>query len=286
MRRLAFCAAVSIASFSLFPSHCAARLDSDTAVSNEAGPTVSTTQPATSPTPAVAPVVAVATPPAGKGGQVMPARFGMAVKVSPLGLGIEAATPLTYHTNLRVGANAFSYSHGFNESGVNYNANLNLRSVESHLDWFPFAGAFHLSPGALFNYGNQVTGNASVGGGQAFTLGSTKYVSGSTSPISGTGKIGFNKIAPSFLLGWGNLLPRSPKHFTVPFEFGAVFEGMPKATLSLAGSACSSSGANCQNIGNDSSFQNNVIAQQNKLNNDMSFLKAYPVISLGFGYKF
>jgi len=56
----------------------------------------------------------------------MPARFGMAVKVSPLGLGIEAATPLTYRTNLRVGANAFSYSHGFNESGVNYNANLRV----------------------------------------------------------------------------------------------------------------------------------------------------------------
>jgi len=216
----------------------------------------------------------------------MPARFGMAVKVSPLGLGIEAATPLTYRTNLRVGANAFSYSHGFNESGVNYNANLNLRSVESHLDWFPFAGAFHLSPGALFNYGNPVTGNASVGSGQSFTLGSTKYVSGPTSPISGTGKIGFNRVAPSFLAGWGNLLPRSPKHFTVPFEFGAVFQGVPKATLNLAGDACNSTGGDCHNIGNDSSFQNNVIAQQNKLNNDMSFFKVYPVISVGFGYKF
>jgi len=286
VRRLVFCAAVSIVSFSLFSYYCAAEVDSDTAPSAQSGPTANAVQPDANSATAAAPVLAVTTPPTVKASHVMPSRFGMAVKVSPLGLGIEAATPLSYHMNLRVGANAFSYSHGLNESGVNYNANLNLRSVESHLDWFPFAGAFHLSPGALFNYGNQVTGSASVGGGQAFTLGSTKYVSGATSPITGTGKIAFDRFAPSFLMGWGNLLPRSPKHFTVPFEFGAVFDGVPKATLSLTGSACSSTGSNCHNIGNDSSFQNNVIAQQNKLNNDMSFLKAYPVISLGFGYKF
>jgi len=39
-------------------------------------------------------------------------------------------------------------------------------------------------------------------------------------------------------------------------------------------------------VATNSAIQSNVVAQQNKLNNDMSFFKAYPVISLGFGYKF
>jgi hypothetical protein len=163
---------------------------------------------------------------------------------------------------------------------------LSFRSVETHFDWFPFAGGFHLSPGLMVYNGNQIKANASVSGNQSFTLGGTTYISDTSNPITGTGKIGFNKVAPTFLLGWGNLLPRSEKHFSVPFEFGMVFQGSPQATLSLAGNACDSTGANCHNISTDATFQNNVIAQQNKLNNNMSFFKVYPVLSLGFGYKF
>ena len=36
-------------------------------------------------------------------------RLGVAVKASSLGVGIEAATPLTQRSNLRAGFNVFSY---------------------------------------------------------------------------------------------------------------------------------------------------------------------------------
>lgn len=35
-----------------------------------------------------------------------------------------------------------------------------------------------------------------------------------------------------------------------------------------------------------SSVQKDVIAEQNKLNNDIKAFKVYPIISVGFGYKF
>jgi len=216
----------------------------------------------------------------------LPSRIAVGVKISPLGPGIEVATPVTYRSNLRFGFNAFSYGRGFTSDGIQYNANLNFRSVETHFDWFPFAGSFHLSPGAMVYNGNQLTANTSVGAGQQFTLNNVNYISDPASPVSGTGKVDFNKVAPTFLLGWGNLLPRSHRHFSVPFEFGAVFAGAPKTVLNLTGSACDTTGANCANVATDPAIQSNVVAQQNKIKNDISFLKAYPVISVGFGYKF
>jgi len=283
VRKAALLIAVSMMSFSnLFPTRCFAQTGPSavTSESKSASDAPDAGGAATG-TPAVE-----ATPAAAKGGAAMPSRLGIGVKMSLLGAGVEVATPVTYRTNLRVGFNAFSYSHGFTNDGVNYAASLNFRSVETHFDWFPFAGGFHLSPGVMVYNGNQIKANAAVTSGNSFTLGGTTYISDAANPITGTGKIGFNKVAPTFLLGWGNLLPRSSKHFSVPFEFGMVFQGAPKATLDLAGNACDSTGANCHNISTDTTFQNNVIAQQTKLNNDMSAFKVYPVISLGFGYKF
>jgi len=214
-------------------------------------------------------------------------RIAVGVKAGLLGFGVEAATPLTARTNLRFGFNAFSYGRNFTNDGINYDASVSFRSVESHFDWFPFGGAFHLSPGLMIYNGNKITGNASVAGGQQFSLGDTDYMSDTANPISGNGKIAFNKVAPTFLVGWGNLLPRKEgKHFSVPFELGVVFSGAPKSTLTLIGNACNPDGTGCHDISTDSTFQSNVVDQQNKLNSDMSAFKVYPVISIGFGYKF
>jgi hypothetical protein len=86
-------------------------------------------------------------------------------------------------------------------------------------------------------------------------------------------------------VGWGNLLPRSAKRFTVPFEVGFVYQGAPKTTLNLTGSACDLSGANCRNAINPL-IQSQVQAEQRKISNDIDFLQVYPIVSIGFGFKF
>ena len=230
-------------------------------------------------------VVDRSTAPAQKG-RIFASSLGVAVKASLLGAGVEVATPITFRTHVRVGFNAFSYSRGFSDNGVHYNANLSFRSFEAHFDWFPFAGRFHLSPGLVVYNGNQIKANAAVPAGQQFTLGGASYTSDSADPITGTGKIGFHQVGPTFLMGWGNLLPRGHQHFSIPFEFGVLYQGSAKTTLHLTGSACDSSREFCHNITADPTFQSNVIAQQNKLNNNLSFFEVYPIISLGVGYKF
>ena len=213
-------------------------------------------------------------------------RLGIAIKASSFGVGVEAATPLTYRSNLRVGFNIFSYDRGFNEDGISYAAQLRFRSTEAHYDWFPFGGGFHLSPGVLIYNGNQLTANASVPGGNTFTLNDTTYTSDPSDPITGTGKVDFVKAGPMFTVGWGNLLPRNHRHFSVPFEVGFVYTGSPRAALNIGGSACDASGLFCQSVSSDPTFQANVQSEKNKLDHDMSAFKFYPVISIGFAFNF
>jgi hypothetical protein len=136
-------------------------------------------------------------------------KVGIGVKVSTLGAGVEVAVPLLRKLNVRGGFNAISYGHNFHQDGILYAGNLSWRSGEASVDWYPFGGPFHLSPGLLAYNGNKITANASVPGGQDFTLSGVTYMSGVSDPILGTGKLDFTKVAPTFRLGFGNLVPRS-----------------------------------------------------------------------------
>jgi hypothetical protein len=49
---------------------------------------------------------------------------------------------------------------------------------------------------------------------------------------------------------------------------------------------CDSPGVNCRSVTSDSNVQSQILSEQTKLNNSMSFFKLYPIISIGFGYKF
>ncbi len=214
--------------------------------------------------------------------------FGIGVTASTLGVGAQAAVSVTKYSNLRAGFNAFNYSDTFSKDGVAYSGTLSLRSVQVTWDqYFPHLGGFHISPGALIYDGNAATGNASVPGGQSFTLGGTTYYSSSANPIAGTGSLTVAKAAPMVLVGFGNLLPRSSRHFGISAEAGVVFQGSASARLNLTGSACLDvTQTACRNAATDPSVQSNVQAEQTKLNNDISPFRFYPVVALGFSFKF
>jgi hypothetical protein len=235
-------------------------------------------------------VIALAPPCFGQSGDLP--RFGAGVKLSTLGIGIEAATGVTRQSNVRGGANFFDYNRGFTQDGIHYGAQLRLRSVEAHYDWFLGHG-FHVSPGLLIHNGNRVEGSATVPGGSSFTLGSRSYTSSPANPVAGTAEIDFskNKANPMLTAGVGNLLRRSGRRLSIGFEGGVVFESAPNATLNLSGSTCL--GLVCQNIASNSQIQSDIQSEQNKINNGtppfdtvQKVLKYYPVISIGVGYRF
>jgi hypothetical protein len=184
-------------------------------------------------------------------------KVGIGVKVSSLGAGVEVAVPVMHKLNVRAGGNFISYGHTFHKDGVQYAGNLNWRSGEASVDWFPFGG-FHVSPGLLFYNGNKVTATASVPGGQSFTLNGTSYTSDATKPITGTGLVNFTKVAPKITLGFGNLIPRSGRHWSILGEVGVAYQGSPKAGLALQGRACNS--GTCVDAATDPTVQSNIAA--------------------------
>jgi hypothetical protein len=212
-------------------------------------------------------------------------RFGIEGKGSTLGVGIEAATAVTSRSNVRIGFNAFGFGVNKTKDGISFDARLKMRSLQATFDYYLWHG-LHISPGALLYNGNTVTASVSVPGGRSFTLSGTTYYSDANNPITGTGDVAVWKTAPMILLGYGNLLPRNGRHFTANFDVGLVYEGAPAVTLNLNGGTCNAQGLSCQTVSGNPSIQSSIQSEQAKLSHDLRLLKFYPVLSVGFGWRF
>jgi len=210
-------------------------------------------------------------------------RVGFGVSIGTLGPGLEVAYEITPRINVRSGFNYFPYNLNVTTNGIIYGGSLNLQSGEVHLDYFLWR-SLHVSPGLLFAPPDLLTASMNVPSGESFTLAGTQYVSGST-PVAGQAALKFNSVAPSILFGFGNLVPRGERRFSFSFEAGGAFRGSPTVPMNFAGSVCDSTGANCQSVSIFPGFQGSVSAQQTKFQNDISFLKFYPIFSIGFGFK-
>jgi hypothetical protein len=214
--------------------------------------------------------------------------FAVGVKAGTLGIGIQAAAQVANRVNVRGGFNVFNYSNSFTESGTNYDASLNLRSVEANLDLL-IGGGFRFSPGILLYNNNNLSANLSAPAGQQFSIGGVTYVN-DTPPISGTGSISFNKFSPMLAIGFGQMVPRSGRHFSVQFDMGVVFEDAPTVGLTYGGNACvlAPNGAKvgCAPINLQPSIVANITSEQTKVSDALKILKYYPVMSLGFGWRF
>jgi hypothetical protein len=155
------------------------------------------------------------------------------------------------------------------------------------LDFFPWRGKFRLSGGATVYNNKGFIGSLDVPNGNSFTLGNDKYYA--SGPLVGTGnfKLGGN-FGGRVSFGTGNLIPTKGR-FTFQSELGIEFVSAPTVALGFTGSVCTSAqGANCAsptNVSNFTQFQTDVTAEQNKLENDVNFVKFYPIVSIGIGYR-
>jgi hypothetical protein len=202
-----------------------------------------------------------------------------------LGIGFQVGTALASRINLRGGANFFNYNNSLSKDGAVYAGTLQLRSVEAKVDLFVIGG-FRFTPGLLLYNNNNITATASVATGQGVTLGGTTYYSSQSDPIRGTAALTLNKFAPTLGIGFGNLLPRSARHFSLSTDLGVVFQGSPQFALGLTGTACGTpNGTNCQPASN-ATVQASVDQERAKIQNDASPFKYYPELSVMFGWKF
>ena len=210
-------------------------------------------------------------------------KLGVGVSLSPLGIDIEAAEPLSPTMNVRAGFNTFGHSDSVQINGINYNAQLNLHSVETLIDWYP-RPRFHLSPGLLVYNGNQLAAQAFVPGGQIFSLSGVSYLSMPSDPITGMAKLDFFKLSPMILAGFGNLAPRNGKHFSFRFEFGGVYQGTPHVQLNLAGGDCNPDGTNCNTASMNPSIQSALQSIRQTIRHDASHYGLFPIVKIGIAF--
>jgi hypothetical protein len=212
-------------------------------------------------------------------------KVALGFRASTLGTGLEIATPLRSSLNLRLGANIFAFGYAFSIDGVDYNSDLHFRSAQACVDWFPIrSSSFHVSPGLLYGR-NSLSAVAGVPPGQAFSLGNQPLINSIDDPMGGSASAVFPRdFAPTLMAGFGNMIPRTGNHFSFPVELGVAFTGRPQIDLKLSGTACTRDG--CFYSVTDPTTQISLQKEIVKLNNDVRWFPAYPIVSGGIAYRF
>ena len=217
-------------------------------------------------------------------------RIALGVGVSPLGIGMQAVTNINSHINIRGTGNLFNYSiDNINTEGFNVKAKLNLASAGASVDFYPFHSGFRLSPGVLFYNQNKADVTFLAAAGTSFTLNNHTYYSDKGDrAVIGTGAFGLGNGQTAFTAttGWGNVIPRSGRHWSFPVEIGVAFIKSPSLALGLTGYICDAQGLNCVDVATDATAQADLAAQVKKYRSDFDPLKTFPIVSFGFAYNF
>ncbi|WP_348266815.1 hypothetical protein [Edaphobacter sp. DSM 109919] len=218
-----------------------------------------------------------------------PRHLGIATQVGINGVGADIAVAVASHFNVRMGAQFFGYSDSFQEQGANVNAMLRLGGGRAALDWFPFHNGFHISPLVVFLDQTNVRATVIVPSGQTISLDNGDYVSSHADPLHGSASIGVWKTSPGLTIGYGNIVPRSGKHFSFPVDAGFYYVGQPTLKVDFSGSACDPSEPEplgCQPVQQDADFQRDLAAFIRRNNNNLSYASFIPILSFGVGYSF
>ena len=150
-------------------------------------------------------------------------------------------------------------------------------------------GGFRLSVG-LYNNGNEVDLDA-TGANKDAEIGDITY---DISDAKLNTKVSFKNTAPYLGFGWGNAVDKSSK-FSVTTDLGVLFQGAPVAKLTASGNVIPKSGTHtgpAVDLAGSSvaaqEFRNELQKEEDNLNSDdkLGKLKLFPVVSLGFNYRF
>jgi hypothetical protein len=206
-------------------------------------------------------------------GFASPARaegVALGLKAGTLGAGLDLTVGLAPIINLRVGVQAFSLSRTFTEQGISYDGKADLRSAWLLLDVHPGGKGTRVSLGGVYSR-NKLTGASPASG--------TVTVNGVAYPVAliGTidGEATANDLCPYLGLGWGNAVrPGSPVRLA--FDVGVFYQGAPKVSLT----------AHPVNPALVPLFSADLEKERQKVEDDASGYKFYPVVSLGLSYRF
>jgi hypothetical protein len=188
------------------------------------------------------------------------------LKAGALGLGIEYAYDLNERISFRAGINGSQMGFDDEESGIAYDFDLVWDSVSVAVDFHPLESAFRLTAGLLGNdnrldAASRPTGNV--------TIGNTVY----TPQQAGT-LLGRARFDDALFLGVGWDWSRG-KRFGMSFDLGVLDQGAPTVTLTGTGT-----------LFGDPSFQEDIAAERQELDDALADFDVVPYATLGFAFRF
>jgi hypothetical protein len=193
--------------------------------------------------------------------------FGVGIKAGTLGLGVEGRwQPLPY-VDFRLGANSYEYDDNGDHAGINYDGTLTLETAYLTANFHFPASPFRLSTG-VFSNGNEAL--LTSGDNDSFNIGGIDYPADAVGEL--TSSTSFSNTSPYLGIGYDFELFNKAG---LNFDLGVLWQGDPVVTLDATGLA----------VG-DPLFDAALELERQQLEDVMSDLKAWPVISLSFVYNF
>lgn len=194
--------------------------------------------------------------------------FAIGPKISTLGLGIEGSFSVSKEFKLRLGVNGLRYNKKFHDEDIHWSGKLNLFTVGAMADYHPFQNGFRVSAGVMYN-GNKIDISATPAAN--VNINGVNYMPAQVGTMKG--KLDFRKIAPYIGFGYdGALTSNGALSFNA--EVGVLFQGSPRASVSASGL-----------LGAQQALLNNIKAEAEKDTNK-GLIRYYPVVSVGFKYRF
>jgi hypothetical protein len=210
--------------------------------------------------------------------------FGVGVKAGTLGAGAELSMTLTQTINARLALTSVNVNYddtldiddGDNVATVDASLDLDFGASALLFDWYVFDGTFHVTAGAIKNSSSinlvgTLTDSTVTFNGQSYN------VNDFVDPTM-TGKISMgSSVQPYLGIGWGRKADDDPG-FSVSFEVGVV---LLDPTVELTAPQL-----NTGTPSDQETLNNNVKEAETAAEDELSALKAWPVISLGLNYAF
>ncbi|WP_321391879.1 hypothetical protein [Emcibacter sp.] len=193
-----------------------------------------------------------------------------AFKASTQGLGVELTTGLSDHMAFRVDFNYFQLSRTMSESDIDYDLDLELKSVNFLVDYHPFDNGFRITAGGVWDK-NSLNGQAVDA--PTYSIGDQDYTQAEVGTLAG--RIDFRDVSPYVGIGFGHNV-RKEGGWNFAADIGVVFTGSPRVSLTSTGGTLS----------NNATFQENILQEQQNVADGIDFFRYYPVISLGVTYSF
>ena len=181
--------------------------------------------------------------------------------------------------------NYFNYDYESEDSGNDYNVNLNLQSLGALLDWHPASSGFRVT-GGLFLNNNSASLAARA---DDLDLGGGSYDGNLDLDLD------FNSIAPYLGIGWTS--GRTNSGWSFVFDAGVMFQGSPQiagsGSVSAMGQSCGFSVSDggeatlepvCNTI--FATLEEDLESEHRELRDTLDNYNLYPVIGLGVAYQF